>query len=43
MTSLTGAVVRFMHIWPYETLDERTRLRASICRSTFLLCVDVSV
>jgi hypothetical protein len=28
MTSLTGAVVRFMHIWPYKTLDERTRLRA---------------
>jgi len=28
MTSLTGNVVRFMHIWPYKTLDERARLRA---------------
>jgi len=27
MTSLTGAVTRFMHIWPYRTLDERARLR----------------
>lgn len=27
MTSLTGAVTRFMHIWPYKTLDERVRLR----------------
>jgi hypothetical protein len=28
MTSLTGPVLRFMHIWPYKTLDERARLRA---------------
>jgi hypothetical protein len=27
MTSVTGAVVRFMHIWGYKTLDERARLR----------------
>ena len=27
MTSVTGSVTRFMHIWPYATLDERTRLR----------------
>ena len=27
MTSVTGTVVRFMHIWPYRTLDERVRLR----------------
>jgi hypothetical protein len=27
MTSVTGAVTRFMHIWPYRTLDERTALR----------------
>jgi hypothetical protein len=27
MTSVTGAVTRFMHIWPYKTLDERSRLR----------------
>ncbi len=28
MTSVTGPVTRFMHIWPYKTLDERARLRA---------------
>lgn len=28
MTSLTGAVTRFMHIWPYPSLDERARLRS---------------
>ena len=28
MTSVTGTVTRFMHIWPYTSLDERTRLRA---------------
>ena len=27
MTSVTGAVTRFMHIWPYQSLDERARLR----------------
>ena len=27
MTSVTGAVTRFMHIWPYASLDERVRLR----------------
>ena len=27
MTAVTGAVTRFMHIWPYRTLDERVRLR----------------
>ena len=27
MTSLSGAVTRFMHIWPYSSLDERARLR----------------
>lgn len=27
MTSATGAVTRFMHIWPYTTFDERARLR----------------
>ena len=27
MTSVTGAVTRFMHIWPYKTFDERARLR----------------
>jgi NIPSNAP len=27
MISVTGAAKRFMHIWPYRTLDERTRLR----------------
>jgi hypothetical protein len=27
MTSLTGTVTRFMHIWPYKSLDERSRLR----------------
>ena len=28
MTSVTGAVTRFTHIWPYKSLDERARLRA---------------
>ena len=28
MVSITGTVTRFMHIWPYRTLDERARLRA---------------
>ena len=28
MTSLTGAVTRFLHIWPYKSFDERARLRA---------------
>jgi hypothetical protein len=27
MTSLTGAVTRFLHIWPYKSFDERARLR----------------
>ena len=28
MMSATGRVARFMHIWPYKSLDERARLRA---------------
>jgi len=28
MASVTGPVTRFMHIWPYKSLDERGRLRA---------------
>jgi hypothetical protein len=28
MVSSSGTVARFMHIWPYKTLDERGRLRA---------------
>lgn len=28
MYSVTGPVTRFMHIWPYPSLDERQRLRA---------------
>ena len=28
MTSVTGVVIRFVHIWPYKTLEERSRLRA---------------
>ena len=28
MTSVTGAVTRFMHIWPYKSVEERDRLRA---------------
>ena len=28
MHSITGTVTRFMHIWPYASLDERSRLRA---------------
>jgi len=28
MTSMSGAVTRFMHIWPYPSLDERARLRS---------------
>ena len=27
MTSVTGTVTRFLHIWPYRTLDDRVRLR----------------
>lgn len=27
MTSATGAVTRFLHIWPYKSYDERARLR----------------
>jgi hypothetical protein len=27
MTSVTGAVPRFLHIWPYPSLNERARLR----------------
>ncbi len=27
MTSVTGAVPRFMHVWPYKSFDERARLR----------------
>lgn len=27
MTSATGAVTRFLHIWPYRSFDERARLR----------------
>jgi len=27
MTSVTGTVTRFMHIWPYKSFDERARLR----------------
>jgi len=28
MTSVTGAVTRFLHVWPYQSFDERARLRA---------------
>jgi len=28
MVSMSGTVARFMHIWPYKSLDERARLRA---------------
>jgi NIPSNAP len=28
MSSVTGTVTRFVHIWPYKSLDERGRLRA---------------
>jgi hypothetical protein len=28
LMSTSGTVARFMHIWPYKTLDERARLRA---------------
>jgi|SRR5262245_9197195 len=28
MVSVTGTVTRFLHIWPYRSLDERGRLRA---------------
>lgn len=27
MTAVTGDVTRFMHIWPYRSFDERSRLR----------------
>jgi hypothetical protein len=28
MTSVTGVVTRFLHVWPYKSFDERARLRA---------------
>jgi hypothetical protein len=28
MTSVTGAVPRFLHVWPYKSFDERARQRA---------------
>ena len=28
MPSVTAAVTRFMHVWPYKSFDERARLRA---------------
>jgi hypothetical protein len=28
MTAVTGAVTRFLHVWPYKSFDERARLRA---------------
>jgi len=28
MTSVTGPVTRFMHVWPYKSVEERGRLRA---------------
>jgi hypothetical protein len=28
MMSVSGTVARFIHIWPYKSLDERARLRA---------------
>ncbi len=28
MYSVSGAVARFMHIWPWQSLDERQRIRA---------------
>ena len=27
MIAVTGAAIRFMHVWPYKTFDERARLR----------------
>jgi hypothetical protein len=30
MTSVTGVVARFMHIWPYKSLDERAHLRSQV-------------
>ncbi|MGN6749339.1 MAG: NIPSNAP family protein [Xanthobacteraceae bacterium] len=27
MVAVTGAAIRFLHIWPYKTVDERARLR----------------
>ena len=27
MVAATGAAIRFMHVWPYKTYDERARLR----------------
>ncbi len=27
MVAVTGTAIRFMHIWPYKTFDERVRLR----------------
>jgi NIPSNAP len=28
MVAVSGAAIRFLHIWPYKTFDERARLRA---------------
>ena len=28
MTSVSGAMTRFVHIWPYKSMDERTSVRA---------------
>jgi hypothetical protein len=28
MVAVTGAAIRFLHIWPYKSFDERARLRA---------------
>lgn len=28
MVAVTGAAIRFLHIWPYNSFDERARLRA---------------
>lgn len=28
MVAVTGGAIRFLHIWPYKSFDERTRLRA---------------
>jgi hypothetical protein len=27
MTAVSGPVIRFMHIWPYPSLNDRARLR----------------
>src|SRR5262249_32151728 len=36
MHSITGSVTRFMHIWPYASVEERTRLRAKGARGQAL-------